>query len=1414
MRQAHREQALVNRPDCAVLRRSGLKPRFTPLLRTLMAVVILALPGSPIAPFTQDALTLAPDRESDAITGTTVDSIAAPAALPDLVVESITLVPSNPQPGEYFDLEMLVRNRGPVSVDPLFGHRGYVDPADRPPTPSTFPDSDIGWGLGLLPGESHPFVIAAVMFETSGCGHVAYAWVDWQNDVVEIDETNNLKSKAFCVGAQEDLPDAYEPADNLCSGATNVVVNAPPPTHTLAPGGDVDWYVITATAGVEYRFRAVGTGLGGRPSLTLKRECPVLGTFGGGSETTYTPPVDGPVRVRVSNILTNTSDTGYTLQVTSQRDCAGFYEPNDTRSSANSLASNGLAQRHTFCAVDDEDWLKLEVDGGNAYVLRAASAGARAAPQLSVEQGAGDHGYEGNPITLTASADAVRYLRVTNGNGAVGPATAYSISLTLLPMCAPDAFEDDDLRQLATVVIPNGLPQTRTICPKGDHDWTKFSASQGITYTVEALWQGSDAETVLCITDGGGTNLACDEGSPILRVARITWVAPASDVYFVRARHADPFAAGPNTEYRFSISSGACQADFYEPDGTPASAPILPADGTLQPHNFCPRDDVDNVRLAVPQAGAYSIQTSNLSPGSDTRLELRDIDGVGLLGRNDDYGPGLASRIIYTFSVPGTYYLSVRSFNAARIGLGTGYWLSAFPLTILPNPTSTPTATPTPAPTPTVVPTPTPQMSSVKTLIVTNRSRLEAIYGAGRVAPLLTSLVTLANHPAVAGSIIYLDDNPLVAQAYADWGADPTSAVKANEVTAQVRNLVLGHANRYPSIEYLVIAGDDRIVPSRRIADRTVYSETKYVAAVGLQTNTTVGAALLNNYFLTDDYLSDREPRQLSGRELYAPDLATGRLIETPEQIGALIGGFIASPVMARSKSLVAAYTNTLDLGTSLCALLTQDAQNADAPDCALVGGLWNKTALVDRQFAQPPSFRTQYLGVFGTHSAYSAANNESVTSAYVSSTAPNLSGTLMVFVGSHTGLNVPETSNLSLDLAEVFSARRALVVGQTGYAWWNDAAILMTERVMKLFAEELRFGTHATVGSALARAKANYLRTSLQLDAIDEKVVQQAVLYGLPMYEVLTEATFDVPFPGVAMSLTLGEGGAAARGQPGLPSADLVTGKGALSLRIDGGQNLRAPGNPVGAYTAMTTSRGTYYALDGQASNAGLGPIQPVFFATISPPPGQRLKGIALTGASFLTVTADPVFAVPSVDETEFGGEPADWSGAYPPIGFSLDGGGSLTLVSPTLMVALGKSDPASQVQWLYTDVGYDVYYSNSADDIGPVASSVDGYYDLQNGFARMKVEAADESGIARVVVAYTLGTGTWKSQNLQFRADTGKWSGIIPFIRGASYFVQIVDGAGNVAKVAPRQGFFDLPLVADGGYSEGVAFLPLTLR
>jgi len=95
------------------------------------------------------------------------------------------------------DIEIQIANSGSTSAGGFTSYL-YVDPPG-PPEQDT-PDTSLTFIFGLDAGASYVWTYRNYVFDTSGCGHIIYVWVDRDDDVAEDDETNNLSSVGVCVG--------------------------------------------------------------------------------------------------------------------------------------------------------------------------------------------------------------------------------------------------------------------------------------------------------------------------------------------------------------------------------------------------------------------------------------------------------------------------------------------------------------------------------------------------------------------------------------------------------------------------------------------------------------------------------------------------------------------------------------------------------------------------------------------------------------------------------------------------------------------------------------------------------------------------------------------------------------------------------------------------------------------------------------------------------------------------------------------------------------------------------------------------------------------------------------------------------------------------------------------------------------
>jgi Zn-dependent metalloprotease len=271
-----------------------------------------------------------------------------------------------------------------------------------------------------------------------------------------------------------------------------------------------------------------------------------------------------------------------------------------------------------------------------------------------------------------------------------GSATCTSVTNALQatemnqPVCGsggsgtPDSYEPDDTKTEADdnnrTIATDGSAQSHNFHDAGDNDWTKFSATAGCSYVIETFNLASNSDTYMYLYDTDGTTLITsdDDGGSGL-ASRIGWTASSSGDYYIRVRHYSGGAYGANTDYDLRVTSACVPPPVYEPNDTPNDANLITVDGPAQTHNFHDAGDNDWVKFSATAGTSYDIETSNLGSRSDTYMYLYGTDGTTLIDSDDDGGSGLASRIEWTASSSGTYYVRVRHYSSSVYGPDTNY---------------------------------------------------------------------------------------------------------------------------------------------------------------------------------------------------------------------------------------------------------------------------------------------------------------------------------------------------------------------------------------------------------------------------------------------------------------------------------------------------------------------------------------------------------------------------------------------------------------------------------------------------------------------------------------------------------------------------------------------------------------------
>ncbi len=445
---------------------------------------------------------------------------------------------------------------------------------------------------------------------------------------------------------------------------------------------------------------------------------------------------------------------------------------------------------------------------------------------------------------------------------------------------------------------------------------------------------------------------------------------------------------------------------------------------------------------------------------------------------------------------------------------------------------------------------------AIRTLVVWHSGRIEAIYGGAEKDTLGAALANYAAQVKVDGQVLDLANVPSLAPLYDTWDGTQWDAgssadlddniVQANVLAEAIRLYLFEQvAQSFTNLEYLVLVGGDPLIPMwRQAEDLPRYPESNYIgelqsfgllddassaAAFCDETESPVMGAMCRDHYLADAPYGASFATAVPGSSFtwFLPDIALGRLVETPEQIRGLIDVFIAQDgVTIVDRALTSGYDFLTDGGDAIQGRLVEeldlDVTTVDRLSQSV--SLWDDDDLLAPLFGNPPALASDLSFVVG-HADHRAEGAAQIGEAGVLTTlemvASGLSnrGAVVVGVGCHSALPVQADGGASdetaaaflLDLPEVMAESSFPVfIGNGGYGWALSEGVGLGEQLLLLISDEILRAGQVTVGEALRLAKQEYFLRQDRLDAFDHKVIHEAMLFGFPNYEVRVELAAD----------------------------------------------------------------------------------------------------------------------------------------------------------------------------------------------------------------------------------------------------------------------------------------------------------------
>jgi hypothetical protein len=663
--------------------------------------------------------------------------------------------------------------------------------------------------------------------------------------------------------------------------------------------------------------------------------------------------------------------------------------------------------------------------------------------------------------------------------------------------------------------------------------------------------------------------------------------------------------------------------------------------------------------------------------------------------------------------------------------------------------------------------------SSTKTLFIVDKQRLMAMYPSADVNSMLTALGTLAARSEVGGTILYVDGNAGVRNAYSAWDAAPCDTTARNNVVKAINDVVASYRNSstgLPNLHYVVLVGSDEVTPMADAPDPVLLSPEENEAADlafttnGLTQGNALYASAAQNYILTDGAYGAFTNIPWLGRSLLLPQISVSRLVETPGdilgQINRYLGtGGVSAPQSAAgtldpSSALVTGYDFLADgakavhdnLTANFAGLSTLDSFPSSGNLAINFPGTPNPPWSADDVLSNAlQSNAPSIVSVDAHYNQYEfeAANGDLANTSKVGA---DLAARILFTMGCHGGLNVSDTlggtGGKFLDWPELYAQKQAaMYIANTGYGYGDSASVALSERLLSLFAKNLHSDS-GSVGEEWVNALQQYFATAGAYDVYDEKVMEETTFYGLPFWH-------------------FGTAGSGSTFTPLTPSAGPITGTQSTTITFPG----------AGATTQFQF--GLYrpnLRITSQEVTSSL------------PARGAWIKD--------LTSTETPTTATigyPTIDLAAHEPAPNVSPIFFPASPFTLEHSLAFGKERDYLNVSdqfrpTGSGDAG--VQRHFTGGTFEIFYSQSTDRVAPLISQVN--VSTSAGIATVTARVTDDSGVAEA--AALVNDGSWHYLQLtQSPDDPTLWTGTIPVSVDPEVFVEATDGV-NVSYSANK--------------------------
>lgn len=413
------------------------------------------------------------------------------------------------------------------------------------------------------------------------------------------------------------------------------------------------------------------------------------------------------------------------------------------------------------------------------------------------------------------------------------------------------------------------------------------------------------------------------------------------------------------------------------------------------------------------------------------------------------------------------------------------------------------------------LPTPTTAApaANYQTVILTDLNRWLGSGPSADKAMIQSKLAALAARPEVQGVVVDVGSDPWVnffnAQADANYGCPYAKNLAAGAIKG-----IVDRSRNGNQLQYVVIVGNDSILPFFRYPDEALLGpERNYVPPV--KDASASQASLRLGYVLNQDAYGAQCDLSLKSLTLPLPDLAVGRLVETPAEVASMVDAYLSTTGGVASNPSSALVTGYDFLADDAQAVANEfQLGMASAPQTLISPNTLPPSLCWTADNLRQALFGTRHdviflAGHFSASGALAADYTTHVLASEFEASSTDYKNTIIFSAGCHSGYNIVDADSITYftlepDWAQACARKQATLIAGTGYQYGDTDFIEYSERLYLNFAQQLRTGNGpVSVGKALIKAKQVYLAATPQMRPIHTKSYLEATLFGLPMLSV-----------------------------------------------------------------------------------------------------------------------------------------------------------------------------------------------------------------------------------------------------------------------------------------------------------------------